>query len=83
MGATHPDSLFHIPPSQCQVVALPSVWGKAEVCSPWQWLVPPDTVELFSRSVSTAHNEEGVLEGSAGGAAVVHQGSVFGCLCGW
>uniref|UniRef100_A0A803W2R4 Thymidylate synthase n=1 Tax=Ficedula albicollis TaxID=59894 RepID=A0A803W2R4_FICAL len=40
---------------------------------PGQWLVPADTLELFSRSVSAAHDEEGVLEGSAGGAAVVHQ----------
>lgn len=46
-------------------------------------LVTSDVLKLFFRSVSPANNQEGVLERSAGGAAVVHQGSVFGCLCGW
>lgn len=46
-------------------------------------LVASDTLKLFFRSVSTANDQEGILERSAGGAALVHQGSVFECLHGW
>lgn len=61
------------------MVFLPSVW-RIKFIHHDKLLVTSNTLNLFFRSVSAADNKESILERSAGGAAVVHQGLVFGCL---
>lgn len=61
------------------MVSLPSVW-RTKLIHYDKLLLISDTLNLFFRSVSAADNEEGILERCAGGAAMVYQGLVFGCL---
>ena len=84
MRITHPfpTPYFISKPLNVRWWHYPLCGEKPKSVHPDKSLVTSDTLKLFFRSVSTANNEEGILERGAGGAAVVHQGSVFGCLCG-